>query len=275
MYRNCKMNVDIKKKKVVLELLSLCNLHCKHCFYMASSKFRSSDFLSKKDVFKLIDKFIENDISKLVLTGGEPTLHPSFVEISKYAMSKTLKVSLCTNGLIPDRNLENKIIALNFSTYTTSIDSHIDKIHDEFRGRNGALQKTIQFLEKLKSKNRNISIHITIHLNNIDHIEDTIEFCKRFSPEIVVSSIYYHRLKINPKIIVKYNKEIKKFKEKYIDDPSLILVGFDPFCRNKSCPDQKNVFMVNQKGELITCYWKKNGGKVIKTFHQLINTKKI
>ena len=275
MYRDCKMNVDVKKKKVLLELLSSCNLNCRHCFYRASSKFHSPDFLSKENILKLIDRFVENDITKLVLTGGEPTLHPSFVEISKYAMSKFPKVSLCTNGVVLNKNLENKVIELNFSTYTVSIDSHIDKIHDEFRGRNGALQKTIQFLQKLKSKNRNTSIHITIHPNNIDHIEDTIEFCKKLSSEIVVGSIYYDKLYMDPGTIAEYDKAIKKFRQKHISRTDIILVGFEPSCISKNCLDQKNVFMINREGELINCYWKKNGGKVVKTFHQLLNTKKI
>ena len=269
------MNVDIKKKKVVLELLSSCNLNCEHCFYRASNKSHSSDFLSKEEIFKLIDKFLENDIYKVVLSGGEPTLHPSFVEISKYAMSKIQKVSACTNGVILDKNLENKVVELNFSTYTVRVNSHIDKIHNEFGGRDGALQQTIGFLQKLKSKNRNISIHITIHPDNIDHIEETIEFCEDFSSEIVVSSIYYDKLKVNSETIKKYNKEIDKFKKEHVNSADLILVGFEPFCTNKNCLDQKNVFMINRKGQLIGCYWKKNGGKVVKTFRQLLNTKKI
>lgn len=269
------MNVDVKKKKVLLELLSFCNLNCRHCFYRVSDKFHSPDFLSREKIFKLIDKFVENNISKIVLTGGEPTLHPSFVEISKYAISKISKVSICTNGVILDKNLENKVVELNFSTYTVSVDSHIDKIHNDFRGRDGALQQTIGFLQKLKSKNRNTSIHITIHPSNIDHIEETIKFCKDFSSEIVIGSIYYDKLYMDPSAIVEYNKIIKEFRQKYINRTDIILVGFEPFCANKNCLDQKNVFMINRNGELVDCYWKKNGGKVVKTFHQLLNTKKI
>lgn len=269
------MNVDHKTKKVILEILSSCNLNCRYCFYRASDKFYSPGFLAKEKVFKLIDKFVENNINKLVLTGGEPTLHPSFIEISKYAMSKIPKVSLCTNGVILDKDLENKVIELNFSTYTTSIDSYIDKAHDVFREKEGALKETIKFLQKLKLKNRNISLHIIIHPNNIDHIEETIKFCRGFTSEIVVASIYYDKLKMDLDMIEKYNEQIKKFKEKYINSTDLILVGFEPFCTNKNCLDQKNVFMVNRKGELIECYWKKDGGRVVKTFSQLLKMEKL
>lgn len=260
------MNVNYKIKKVVLELLSYCNLNCKHCIYRFSNRFHSFDFLSKEDILTLIDKFGEDNITKLVLTGGEPTLHPSFIEISKYAILKIPKISICTSGVILNKDLEDKVIEFNFLTYTISVDSHIDRIHDEFRGMPGALEHTVNFLKKLKSKERKISIHITLHPNNIDHIEDTIKFCKNFASEVAIGSIYHNTLNMDLAGIAEYNKEIKKFYDKYIDSPEIIIIGFTPFCENKECLDQKNVFMVNCKGQLIDCYWKKDGGKVIKKY---------
>ena len=259
------MNLKEGDKKVILELLSSCNLNCAHCFYRSSNKFYSDDFLSKREIFALVEKMVENEINKLVLTGGEPTLHPDFIEISKYAMLKIPKVSVCTNGVILNSELEDEIIKLNFSTYTVSIDSHIESVHDKFRGRKGAFKKTINFIKKLNLKNKNVSIHITIHPDNIDYIEETINFCKDFTKEIVVSSIYHNKFNEHdgPK---GYNQEVISFKKKYLNRSDIILVGFTPFCENENCLDQKNVFTINKKGESVSCYWKKDGGEVIKKY---------
>jgi MoaA/NifB/PqqE/SkfB family radical SAM enzyme len=261
------MNVDENNKKVVFELITSCNLNCSHCIYCISNKFYSSNFLSRENVYNLIDKISKKEIYKLVLTGGEPTLHPNFIDISKYAISKIPKVSLCTSGVILNKDLENKMVNLNFSTYTISIDSHINKIHDKFRGKKGTLQKTLGFIKKLKSKNKNISIHITFHPENIDTIKDTIKFCKNLAPEVVISSIYhYDKIYTNSNTIKDYKLMQKKFYEKYRNNPEVILVGFKTFCTNKNCLDQKNIFMVNSKGELVTCCWKKNEGEVVKKY---------
>jgi len=259
------MNIKEGDKKVILELLSSCNLNCSYCFYRTSNKFHSPDFLSKKEIFALIDKMVKERINKLVLTGGEPTLHPNFIEISEYAMSKMPRVTICTNGVISDSNLKNKIIKLNFSTYTVSIDSHIENIHDKFRGRMSAFKKTVAFIKKLKLNNRNVSIHITLHPENIDNIEETINFCKIFSKEIVVSSIYNNKLNEydEPK---GYSQKLINFKKKYLNSPDITLVGFTPFCENKDCLDQKSIFVINRKGELVSCYWKEDGGEVIKKY---------
>ena len=159
------------------------------------------------------------------------------------------------------------MVNLNFSTYTISIDSHINKIHDKIRGKKGALQKTLIFLRKLKSKNRNISIHIVLNPKNVETMKDTIKFCKSLAPEVIISSIYhYNKIYTNSNAIKDYRLMSKKFYEKYKKNSDITLVGFKPFCANKNCLDQKNIFMLNSKGEIVTCYWKKNGGKVIKKY---------
>ena len=262
MYRPCKMNVDKNSKKVVFELTTYCNLNCGYCIYHILNKPYSSNFLLREDVYNLIYKFSKRKIYKLVLTGGEATLHPEFIDISKYAISKIPKVSLCTNGFILNKDLEDKVVNLNFSNYTISIDSHINKIHDKIRGRKGALQKTLAFIKKLKLKNKNISIHIAFHPENVDTIEDTIKFCKSLAPEVIISSIYhYDKIFMNSNTIKDYELMSKKFYKKYKNNPEVILVGFKTFCVNKNCLDQKNIFMVNSKGELVTCYWKKMTAK--------------
>lgn len=260
------MNIKNGAKKVVLELTTSCNLKCKHCFYQNSSEFISDCFIKKDEAFRLIDNFKKNNIAKLVLTGGEPTIHPDFIEIAKYAKDKIAKVTLCTNGVIRSERLKKAIINLDFDTYTVSIDSYIEKNHDEFRGRKGALKDTLDFTNLLLDNKKNLSIHIALHQDNIDHIEEIIDFCKQYRCEIVVGSIYYEKLGHNDKIVDDYQAKIVSFKNKYLDRGDVILVGFCKYCEASKCADQKQVFIVNCHAQLVSCYWKKNGGEIIEIY---------
>src|SRR4030042_1188210 len=186
MAQKCKMNVSKDLKKVVFELLSSCNLCCAYCFY--HEKKHSKVRLPLADIYRKIDIFQKDGIGKLVLTGGEPTLHPNFIEIANYAIAKIPKVSVCTNA---------------------------------------------------------------------DIIHETVEFCRQFSSDIVISTIYYEH---NP-IIAKVDREyyVKKANEilgDYTDIADIALVGFGISCSKEDCPDKKYVFMINQCGELVDCYWK-------------------
>ena len=212
------------------------------------------------------DRFKKDKINKLVLTGGEPTLHPNFIEIAEYAMKNISKVTICTNGVIKNKKLRKKVIDLNFATYTISIDSHINKVHNKFRGNKDAFQNVIGFVDELKKKKKNLSIHITLHDSNIDHIGETIDFCKKYDCEIVVGSIYYDKLNYSKQREKEYKNEIDKFKEKYKYNKDIIIVGFDKYCKYRNCPDQNKIFMVDRRGHLVNCYWKKDGGKLIRKY---------
>ena len=232
-----------------------CNLNCGYCLYKRKKHFKAP--LSLAEIYKLIDNWCEQKIDRLVLTGGEPTLHQYFVEISKYAISKIARVSVCTNGVILSSPLEDKIVHLNFSSYTISIDSHRADIHDKIRGCNGAFDQTVVFLEKLRCRNKNISIHITLHSHNLDYIDDTIEFFLKLANNIVVSTIYYDK---HDKALTKhkahYIETAEKILSKYSGHKDLVLVGFGESCSETHCLDQKNVFMVDQYGKIVDCYWK-------------------
>lgn len=259
------MNIKETTKKVILELTTSCNLNCKHCFYKNSDEFLSNCFIQKEEAFRLIRKFKMNGIKKLVLTGGEPTIHPDFIEIVEYAKLNIPKVTLCTNGVI-GKSLMYKIIDMNFDTYTVSIDSCESANHDEFRGRCGAHAKVLLFTELLVKNKKNLSIHIALHRDNIDHINEIIDYCRKFHCEIVVGSIYYEKLDINDKIIKEYKLKIDDFKNRYKNDGDIIIVGFSEFCESKNCKDQKQVFTVNCRGQLVNCYWGRDGGKVINKY---------
>ncbi len=252
--RNCKMNVNPLTKKVVFELLTYCNLSCSYCLYREKKHVKIP--LPIHQIYRLIDKFSSENIERLVLTGGEPTLHPNFIDISKYAMLYIPRVSVCTNGVIIGKHIEKEIIRLNFSSYTISIDSHIGEIHDKIRGSQGAFEKAMGFIEKLRQKGKNISIHITLHIDNLDYVNDTVDFARGFSNNIVVSTIYqvreYHML-LNDKN--HYAEKAKKVFSKYSDQPDIALVGFGKSCFMEHCLNKKNIFMINQYGNLIDCYW--------------------
>lgn len=239
---------------MVFELLSYCNLNCCYCFY--HNKHPKNSSLSIYEIYKLIDNFSIDGVDRLVLTGGEPTLHSHFIDISKYAISKIPKVSVCTNGVVLNKTVEEEMINLNFSSYTVSIDSCIDEIHNKIRGVKGSFGKSVSFLKKLRLANKNISIHITINTDNIDSIYHTIDFAKGFAKEIVISTIYYEKGKQEKLPDGNFYAKLNNVFDIYSDQKDVVLVGFGKSCSKEHCLDKKNVFMVNQYGKIVDCYWK-------------------
>lgn len=82
-----------------IELLTKCNLKCIHC-YNQDLKPTYMDFLLFK---RIVNDLEEMGCKQITLTGGEPLLHPNFVEMYNYCYDKGFKIKIFTNGLLIDR----------------------------------------------------------------------------------------------------------------------------------------------------------------------------
>jgi 7,8-dihydro-6-hydroxymethylpterin dimethyltransferase len=83
----------------VLEITSSCNLECPMC-YAASGP--GGVHLSYDDCCRAIDSYVaaEGRPEVLQLSGGEPTIHPEFLEIFKYACNQPIDIVMInTNGI--------------------------------------------------------------------------------------------------------------------------------------------------------------------------------
>ena len=83
----------------LLEINSACNLHCPMCF---ASSGPGGTHLSADDCRRAIDRLVEVEGRPeiLQLSGGEPTIHPHFLEIWNYACDQPIDVVMVnTNGV--------------------------------------------------------------------------------------------------------------------------------------------------------------------------------
>jgi uncharacterized radical SAM superfamily Fe-S cluster-containing enzyme len=83
----------------VLEITSSCNLECPMCY---ASSGPGGFHLSYDDCCRAIDNYVaaEGRPEVLQLSGGEPTIHPEFLEIFRYACAQPIDIVMInTNGI--------------------------------------------------------------------------------------------------------------------------------------------------------------------------------
>jgi len=86
---------------VELELTRACNLRCTHCLVSAGEPL--PDELPAERWVSLLNEMGKYSV-RVVLTGGEPLVHPGFLDILAAAKRNGLAVRLLTNGtLVPER----------------------------------------------------------------------------------------------------------------------------------------------------------------------------
>jgi hypothetical protein len=72
-----------------IQITSKCNMTCKHCCFSATKKGHDMD----EAVFKWALNLAESRGDQVVLGGGEPTLHPQFLDYLWLAMRRLISVS--------------------------------------------------------------------------------------------------------------------------------------------------------------------------------------
>ncbi|RKZ61727.1 MAG: heme d1 biosynthesis radical SAM protein NirJ, partial [Candidatus Parabeggiatoa sp. nov. 3] len=127
---------------VIWNLIRRCNLTCKHCYSIsADTNFKGE--LSTPEIFEVMDDLKAFGVPVLILSGGEPLLHPDIFEISHRAKAMGFYVGLSSNGTLIDQNNIAAIAAVGYDYVGISLDG-LRETHDAFRRRQGAFDQSLQ-----------------------------------------------------------------------------------------------------------------------------------
>jgi hypothetical protein len=97
-------------------LTQQCVRSCPYCFakqHMSDSA--PEDVLSWEDLIYLADFFGAAGEYRVSLLGGEPALHPDFVDMVLYLLQRNFQVNVFTSGIMSDRKLDDAVRYLGYA----------------------------------------------------------------------------------------------------------------------------------------------------------------
>lgn len=166
-----------------LYLTSGCNLHCRHCWIVPSFVGGKADPGECLDV-ALLRRAVEEakplGLCSAKLTGGEPLLHPRFVEIVDMLTEAGLALHMETNGTLIDAELARYLkekTSLNF--ISVSIDGPDAAVHDSFRGVPGSFDAAVRGFRHLVEAGYRPQWIMSLHRGNVRHVEAVAEMAVR------------------------------------------------------------------------------------------------
>lgn len=172
-----------------LHLSSACNLDCVYCYNVGSRKRSAGAHMKFDTVRRRIEEMLSFGLKSVVLTGGEPTMHPDMISIAMYAKGQGCKVSLLTNGTLID-----DAMAYAITQYIDSVIVSFDTWdHDEYARicRGASLAQAISGVRALvKYKPRVLLIRPVITRYNVQALPDLPRFAQEhlgyvhFSPAL-------------------------------------------------------------------------------------------
>ena len=130
-----------------------CNLRCSFC-----DLWEGIENISFDKALTILDDAVKIGTKTVVLTGGEPFIHPRLFDIIKASKQRGLTVNVTTNGTLIDKHWE-QLTHSGVDSLSFSIDG-LAATHDRIRGRKGAWKKTIGGLQRVTN---NTSIHTSVY----------------------------------------------------------------------------------------------------------------
>ena len=165
-------------RQIYLLLTRKCNLSCSHCIRSSTPFF--TEMIDTQLALDILEQLhVIRREATLMISGGEPTLHPNFKQIVRAGLERFDRVVVNSNGLRLNPLLETCMHPA--AEIQISVDG--DEItHDRIRG-NGTFEKTISNINKLSDAGIFVTIATTINNSNCNSIKnlDQVLADSRFS----------------------------------------------------------------------------------------------
>lgn len=172
---------------VVWNITRRCNLKCLHCYSDSDAREYPGE-LDWNQCVSVMDDLAQFGVPALLLSGGEPTIHPRFFDIAGYAASKGLRLTLSTNGTLIDEARAARIKEIGFSYVGISLDG-MGSTHDHFRGKPGAFDKAVRAFRNCKAVGQKVGLRLTLSRHNIDDLDQILDFIEQ---EDIGRVCFYH-----------------------------------------------------------------------------------
>lgn len=220
---------------VGFELTPYCNFNCKMC-YIHDLNLRSP-YLKKEKWIEFAKQAKELGVLFILLTGGEPLVHPEFKEIYRELKNMGMVLTLNTNASLIDEKMadffkEDLPRRINISLYGTT-----NEIYEELCEIKNGFDKVDKAIQLLKERNVPIKINIIANTLNYDNLDEMYEYCRKNNLTVEANSYLYEPIR----------KE--KGKQQYRLEPSKMAIAnvkWDEYRFSKEimeirCNDAKNI----------------------------------
>jgi MoaA/NifB/PqqE/SkfB family radical SAM enzyme len=251
-----------------------CNNHCQFC--VQGDKRNFCFHKEREEVESSLNEAYQTGNEGVVFTGGEPTLHPDFLDLVKTAKKLGFKeIQIQTNGrMFAYNDFCLQTIKAGANQFSPALHGHNAQTHDFLTGVKGSFKQTVQGIQNLKNLNQYILTNTVITSKNAKYLPEIA----RLLVDLGVNQFQFAFIHIagtakkNKDWIVPKKSEIMKYVKEGLDIgikagkkvmteaiPYCLMAGYEDYIAEKVIPPSivyDAGFVVEDYGE-----YRRNQGK--------------
>ena len=257
---------ELRKREIDYEvhwdITNACNSKCAHCYNFGAQDGRRSfagSSLSDIECRELLKALREHGVFRLVVSGGEPLLHPRIFDLLFEARSLGFQVVLYTNGLLVDDEAANRIASLGLVSAEVSIYGACAATHEKVTRIPGSFARSTNALRLLTERGVHTVMKCVALHSNCSEIDDMLTLGGKIADNVLVSYVFYpgidgstaangQMLSMSDLVGLALNRRSTLF----FDRPSCQLCRFEP-ARENVCTDYIRSMYVNSAGVVFPC----------------------
>ncbi len=158
--------------------------HCNHFCGFCSNP--STPFVHTFETMRvLVDDLARRNYFGVILTGGEPTLHPELPRIAAYARDKGLHVRMITNGSrLAEPDFARALAEAGVELVHVSVYSVRPEVEEGLRGVPGTLARAFSALEAAHAAGIELNVNCVINRDNADHLDENVRYFVEHHPYV-------------------------------------------------------------------------------------------
>lgn len=164
----------------LLRINGHCNMSCSFCFID-----RTVPDLETEGLRRSIDQLAARHLDHLVLSGGEPTLHPDLEGLIAHAKSRGFRcVEIQSNGVkLAERAYAERLVEAGLDKVTVSLHSADPERSDRITRLPRAFEKTLSAIRVVRSLGVETQVAHVVTKSNYRELPDTVRFLREQFPE--------------------------------------------------------------------------------------------
>ena len=185
------MNVLTTPAIYALEITPACNNRCPGCSNVYATRRSDPALMSAQQWRRLLAPFVREAV-RIRLTGGEPTLHPQFLQILDEVASHDAWVTVFTNGrwhnpeqLVRHVQKQSRVSGLLISLHGATADSH-----EAFSGVPGSFEETVANIRLAIDHGITVSLSTVITRHTWNEIDAVVELGRELGVDHVAVNRY-------------------------------------------------------------------------------------